>query len=80
MLDPNDDQITIAPWTPEEVQALNNFQVSGFHPFTCCSHNECDRLNQPNQGTLVAKEEGWECPCGNWKQTWAHKFMLEVKP
>ena len=27
---------TFAPWTPEQVEALNRYQTeSGWHPFTC---------------------------------------------
>lgn len=67
-----------APFTPEQVKALNKYQRSGaFHPFTCCSHNDCDRQARANQGVLVAFEEGWTCPCGAWKQDWAHAFMAE---
>lgn len=28
---------------------------------------------------LVATADGWCCPrCGQWKQTWAHRFMAEA--
>ena len=47
------------------------------HPFTCCSHNDCDRLNQPNEGALIPSKEGWICPCGEYKQNWCHDFMVE---
>jgi len=28
-----------------------------------------------NEGLLVATTEGWVCPCGEYKQDWAHEFM-----
>jgi len=67
-----------APWTDEQVENLKKWQVHPFaHPFTCCSHDDCDRLNQPNEGALIPSNEGWVCPCGKWKQNWAHQFMLD---
>ena len=30
-----------------------------------------------NDGVLVATTEGWVCPCGEYKQNWAHAFMAE---
>lgn len=30
-----------------------------------------------NEGVLVATTEGWVCPCGEYKQNWAHAFMAE---
>lgn len=67
-----------APFTKEQVEALNNYQNHGmFHPFTCCSHEGCERSKREDQGLLIATEEGWVCPCGKWKQNWAHEFMAE---
>lgn len=76
-----------APFTLEQVEKLNAFQESNtFHPFTCCSPDnikECFRRNKTgksykdNTGILTATLEGWICPCGKYKQDWAHAFMLE---
>lgn len=67
-----------APFTEEQVKNLNDYQELGcFHPFTCCSHDDCDRRKQPNEGRLRATTEGWVCPCGKWKQDWAHAFMAD---
>lgn len=30
------------------------------------------------EGMLIATRDGWVCPCGSYKQTWAHKFMAET--
>ena len=67
-----------APFTNEQVKKLNNYQKNGrFHPFTCCSHDGCDRINQKDEGLLIATNEGFICPCGKYEQKWAHKFMSE---
>ncbi|MEU7066925.1 hypothetical protein [Streptomyces sp. NPDC046161] len=64
------DHIT-APWSPEQVDALNRFQqTGGMHPFTCGRDHDTHR-------TLVATPAGWTCPgpgCG-YTQNWAHAFM-----
>lgn len=78
-----------APFTKEQVERLNEYQTKGrFHPFTCIGQmkeqenengkfTERTRSECPNSGTLIATEEGWVCPCGEYKQSWAHEFMAE---
>ncbi len=70
------DKIT-APFTQEQVDALNEWQKNGrFHPFTCGN----DRTNEKHldgEGLLVATLEGWICPFCDYKQNWAHSFMAE---
>lgn len=65
-----------APWTSEQVDALNRFQQAGrMHPFTCGGEHT------PGSPVLVAREDGWHCPqpygepC-DYQQDWAHAFML----
>lgn len=55
-----------APWSEEQVAALNFFQGSGvFHPFT-----------SENGRVLIATQNGWtEQENGPVVQTWAHSFM-----
>jgi hypothetical protein len=61
----------IAPWTPEQVDALNAFQRYDFrHPFTCPNEHRGDR-------TLIATRHGWLCPHCDYTQYWAYKFMLD---
>lgn len=58
-----------APWTSEQVDALNRFQSeSGMHPFTC-----------PKGQTLAASHGGWYCidPDCDYTQDWAHLFMAQ---
>ena len=55
--------------TKEKIKELQKQQDNPMlHPYTCCSYNGCDRLNQPKEGQLIPTEDGWICPCGKWKQ------------
>ena len=31
-----------------------------------------------NEGILIASTQGWVCPCGEYKQDWAHDFMANL--
>lgn len=63
-----------APWTSEQVAALEQFQtVSNMHPFTCGAdhHTLAPRL--------IPSHSGWYCPdpdC-DYQQDWAHAFMAD---
>lgn len=66
-----------APWTSEQVEALNAFQAEGgMHPFTCGGDHT------PASPVLVAKKDGWHCPqpygenC-DYRQDWAPSFMFQ---
>jgi hypothetical protein len=65
-----------APWTTEQVQALNSWQTSGVvHPFTCGNGSH----------VLRATPEGWVCDeCmrlgRSYTQDWCHDFQAEGKP
>lgn len=66
----------LAPFTPEQVVALNKYQENGtFHPFTCGGEN-CNRSEREDDGVLLATKEGWICGCGKYKQLWAHEGMV----
>jgi len=60
-----------APFTPEQVHNLNEFQrYAGLHPFTCHSSEH---------GSLIATCKGWICrnaEC-DYEQKWAHDFMAD---
>lgn len=67
-----------APFTDEQVIALQKWQDAGvIHPFTCCSHDGCERSSREDHGVLIPTKEGWICPCGKWKQDWCHDFMIK---
>jgi hypothetical protein len=59
-----------APFTADQVEALNRWQNGPVHPFTCGNDHEGNR-------DLVATETGWICPNCNYTQKWAHEFMLQ---
>lgn len=71
-----------APFTPEQVAAMNRYQQAGdMHPFTC-GNNRSDAAHQAYQerhggdlGQLVATVTGWMCPVCGYTQDWAHGFM-----
>jgi hypothetical protein len=65
----------IAPWTAEQVDALNRFQHAGtVHEFTCPGHEG------GGDRTLVATRDGWICCHCDYRQNWAHAFMAESAP
>jgi hypothetical protein len=69
------DRIT-APWTTEQVAALNRFQREGrLHPFTCGNEHP------GHHGTLIASGKGWYCPVTgcDYEQNWAHDFMADAE-
>jgi putative ribosome biogenesis GTPase RsgA len=62
--------IVTAPFTPFQVQSLNEYQVSGvFHEFTC-GGKSCRCI-------LEANPHGWECPSCGFKQNWAWSWMAD---
>lgn len=82
-----------APFSPEQVQRLNEYQtgthggLSG-HPFPCPNRGDgvVERPAGPDyavaphpygDGTLIATEAGWVCPHCSHQQNWAHSFMAD---
>jgi hypothetical protein len=60
-----------APFTDEQVEALNRFQARpDAHPFTCGN----DARRHDRQVNLVATNEGWVCSDSgcSYTQNWAH--------
>jgi len=70
--------ISKAPWTINQIVALNRWQECGYvHPFTCPRHD-----NSESEVRLVATEKGWRCSkfdC-HYEQDWCHDFMLDGPP
>jgi hypothetical protein len=61
-----------APWTPEQVAALNAYQALGYvHEFTCPGHDG------DGSRVLVATGAGWICPSCDYTQDWAHDAMAD---
>lgn len=66
--------VSRAPWTPEEVQSLNDYQdVKPMHPFTCGGGNTKDVHD--HEVILVAQEDGWHCPECDYTQDWCWPWM-----
>jgi hypothetical protein len=55
---------TAVPFTKSQVIALENYQVSGEHPYTCFR----------GHGPMIPTTEGWHCNLKTctYKQDWAH--------
>lgn len=69
----------IAPFSSDQVARLNEFQSLGFvHPFTC-GGAYCVRSDRDDGGVLIATPDGWQCPCGKYRQDWAHGYMIDVQ-
>lgn len=68
-------ELIYAPWTPQQVAALNQFQLRGrLHPFTCGA------LHATSQSPVLrATRFGWTCPdeACTYHQDWAHAFMAD---
>lgn len=59
-----------APWTDDQVSALNRWQHFPLvHPFTC---GRCD-CKEP----LIARTSGWYCQSCGGEQKWALALMAE---
>lgn len=64
-----------APFTPEQVMALNRYQLHGiFHPFTC------PRVEHDETIKLIAGEEGWSCASQtcDYTQDWTWSASLRA--
>lgn len=62
-----------APFTDEQIAALNQFQADGrFHPYTCG--------NDSTHANLVATRDGWICPDCDYRQAWAAVFQAPATP
>ena len=67
-----------APFTPQQVVALNRFQTSGeLHTFTCGFSDD----HPDDGGILVAVQHGWICPATcDYELDWAWDFMAASGP
>lgn len=66
-----------APWTGDQVEALNRWQGYGFvHEFTCPADGTNGSHKHSDRRILVATEAGWTCEYCPYTQDWAHDFMF----
>lgn len=62
----------IAPWDVGMVDKLNRLQNDPrFHGYTCPGPVEEPGCTE--QSKLRATAQGWVCPCGMYRQDWAHE-------
>lgn len=70
-----------APFTAEQVTNLWAWQQSRWvHPFTCVNRSDEYHgwtVHVSQMGALWPYEEGWYCPWCDYKQDWAHSFMVD---
>jgi len=78
---------TTPPWSDEQVAKLNEWQrCSRVHPFTCggdrtdAAHKRYAAEHGGDFGQLLATPDGWVCPVCDYRQAWAHDFMLKGAP
>lgn len=79
MIDDGPAKKIYAPFTPEQVDGLNEYQKSrAMHPFTC-AHREGHPFEPEfgDHGVLRAKESGWHCEYCEYTQGWAWEFMSD---
>ncbi len=76
-----------APFSDEQVQALNEYQVGAIvdwpmasgHPFTCASRGDGQHSREGGDlGLLIATSAGWICPACGYTQDWAHEGMASA--
>lgn len=71
---------TKAPFTEEQVQRLEQWQVGAVHPFTCDGGPECGEGGFYGANELKPTTAGWVCPCGKYTQDWCHDYMVLPEP
>lgn len=75
------DKRILAPFSPEQVQRLNEWQTNtgeglSAHPFTCANRDDGQHGDAGGDiGILIATEGGWVCPFCDYTQNWAHAIM-----
>ncbi len=75
----NQVEVLAAPFTDDEIEALNSWQKSKLtHPYTCGSGNRTDAAHTDGEGVLVATRDGWICPFCDYTQDWAAPFTAKL--
>lgn len=65
-----------APWTPEQVQAINRHQAAAEYPLIC------SRTRDRHGGlrmVLIARRDGMRCsdPSCDYQQSWVRGYMAD---
>jgi hypothetical protein len=70
-------------WLREEVKKLDEWKSVADDcadwQFANILASQVIPYSDENEGMLKATTDGWICPCGEYKQDWAHDFMAENK-
>ncbi|WP_327066805.1 hypothetical protein [Kitasatospora sp. NBC_01302] len=63
-----------APWTPEQIRAINSYQTAAEHPLICSRTRD---IHQGWHVVLIARRDGMRCsdPSCNYRQNWALGHM-----
>ena len=66
-----------APWDAATVLALDAYQKSGWHPYTC-GEPDCPGRSAEHHNVLVPTGEGWRCPYCPYTQDWCFNGSVEI--
>lgn len=62
-------------FTSDQIESFNAYQQSGvFHPFTCGTKEK--HSSPADDEVLVANEDNLSCPSCDFRQFWAHDWMV----
>ena len=67
-----------APFTVEQVEMLNDWQISfNVHPYTCPNRGESlHGENERDQGVLNVSQDGLKCQDCGYLQLWAFDYKI----
>lgn len=65
---------TTAPFTPQQIEALEQYQATGDKPLRC-GRAECAAAGNPP--VLTPKAAGLVCPVCGWTRSWVWKALVE---
>lgn len=65
-----------APWTPEQVDAINRYQTFADQPLICSRTRD---LHQGHRVVLIARRDGMHCsdPACDYRQGWVLDYMAK---
>lgn len=72
-------QHQFGPWDDPFAEAAQKLGLRPrLHPFTCGNRDNHPEL-AGDKGILVPTVRGWICPFCDYRQDWAHDFMMESR-
>jgi hypothetical protein len=71
-------ELIIAPFSANQVEAINKYQDNDFvHPLTC-GNNRTDENHTDGEGILKATKDGLICPFCDYKQNNVPGLVIEL--